>query len=1502
MSVAFVSAVVFGFFYWQINQVRDLVLKELEQTIGFSLAYDSIDPHFLSKFKIRNARIFDPEALGEDLLSFSSLELTLDIWTLLGFSSEFLIQRVMASDLVIQVDLENESQREKFQKLSKLLSSGEEKDTENPFFSSLKNRRNFSLYVNNIQIKLTLPQVGQVNLTTDNISLLLVNGRWDLTGILSLSLQNSNLAGLSGLSSQFNVKGFGKLDPWQAQFLLSVQGLRGDGFQIVDHGYFFSWSSEYLRILNTTGDSFNLDILYEFEPKELKGAFTAKDWQLLNILSVVDPGEVSVLGDLFTYSLEAEGAVLYSNSQLSYSLKAKTHLDERFPEILQGSLSLDVRGNEHWLTVSDLNFKNRSEGELSFKGDFSFVDLFPRGDLRFSRFVWQGSQPISGQLNFSEVEKEGYFVSSKNLRVGDFGIKTLDISLQNRENELFFDGLLTFPKDLSSRVSFSGKYPFADQMDLSLEVNQFPLEDFYLILPQAFSREAEILEQMTEGYIANASVAGIFNFTSPDDSRINRFHISAQSRTDPSQGLFLKADGYKELITISQFDFKNKSWFVSTTGQLGLFPGLLLEADLNVDINGQKTLPLNLAWHTGEKTVSLLGEENLSFVLSYAEDLEGLLSMRDFVVPLGETTITLNQKLILMGGAEGQDWIVDWEEFNLVAKNSPLIPDWSLSWQALVTKDILTIENIVVEDPFSLFMGGGVVQDWLTTGRGSLFLTSESTEESLQVLWQQRDNNFSLELGGEGLWTEHFQNPSLPVQAGLVDVGLSLLWEEEEGLITSGNLKLREAYFMDSPLKVESAFAFLADTLISSNTQFQLGEKLIFLDDIKVDLREQKYNFKGYLESINLRNQKRAVLSRWQGNGQWQAGINDGETDFKLSFLGDKIQQKNLKGKVLDFTLTKEGDLFSVASHDEVSLKGSYHRKTGRVSMEASDPYPVRGRLEGFVLSNLLDLRLENLRVEIEELPFSIMVQGAFALQGATIMGNLFLGGTPSAPEFNGKLTASGVRLTTPYVGTLNFDGSPDEMTIGPFEATGFLAGNLIYLVNSSAQWTGLSSIEDLPAIETQIDRDKVGIKGLFIMDGWELDRLQLWVDTLTSKRGIPIAFNQAGIRAKGYALGSLLLEVQGEHVNVKGDLTLNQVDMSLKEEKAKPLDPRRQKVEPVVTADFDLTLGRSVRFLWPNEILPLFKGIADNNQKVKLTFDGFNNDFSLLGDVGIRSGTLTYYSSSFFLTKGKIIFNENQDSFNPYIEVQAEMRLTDTAGENTNNSVFGNRSTGSIKVLLNVNSLLSEMIENATLSSVPSRSQDELRLILGIGDVSVETLNRQGGAESLGEVGLNIASGLVTNVIFKPIEDFFRNTLNLDYFSLSSDWLKKLSTMWVPGASNNVATTSGTGNPDPSATGTTNNIAPRETTLETLARVLDNTRISAGKYVAEGVFLEGGFTLSQGKETYLGRPIAANVDVGFEINAAPIIVGWQAGLDLANLSSFDSFSNQISVGWSFTY
>jgi hypothetical protein len=301
--------------------------------------------------------------------------------------------------------------------------------------------------------------------------------------------------------------------------------------------------------------------------------------------------------------------------------------------------------------------------------------------------------------------------------------------------------------------------------------------------------------------------------------------------------------------------------------------------------------------------------------------------------------------------------------------------------------------------------------------------------------------------------------------------------------------------------------------------------------------------------------------------------------------------------------------------------------------------------------------------------------------------------------------------------------------------------------------------------------------------------------------------------------------------------------------------------------------------------------------------FDGFNNDFSLMGEVGIRSGTLTYYSSSFVLTKGKISFNENQDSFNPYIEVQAEMRVTDTTGENGTSSVFGNRSTGALKIVLNVNSLLSEMIESATLSSVPSRSQDELRLVLGIGDVSVQTLNRSdGGVEGLGEVGLNLASGLVTNVIFKPIEDFFRNTLNLDYFSLSSDWLKKLTTMWVPGASGNTVNSTYTAGVDSSVMGGSAVTGQRETTLETLARVLENTRVSAGKYVAEGVFLEGGFTLAQGKETYLGKPIAANVDVGFEINAAPIIVGWQAGLDLANLSSFDSFSNQISVGWSFTY
>lgn len=1495
--VIFLSGFIFSFFYWKISSLKDFLIEELETTIGFSIAYDSIDPHFLSRLKIKNVRLYEDLPQGKlDILSFESLEVSLDILSILGFKDSSFIRGVSLRDFQIFLDLSEEGQLKKIENIISLFSS-EKKEEDNLGFSLFDGDENFNFYSDSVEIHLIIPKMGEILLRTENINLLIVEGKWDFTGFLNIFLDNSQVPFLSDFSSRINLNGFGKTFPWQLQMTVDLEDFSTKDFSIKEQIYFISMSEDYFRVLNTNGNVFNLDFLYDFKDKSFKGIVGANDWKIEDILILKDRDSF-FLKDFLDYSLNIQAEVLFNESSgLLYQLKAFSLLKEGVPSFLQGFIDISLKGDRNWLNVENLIFRNNQGSEVSFKGDFSFIDFFPRGSLKFNFYDnTEKLNNLAGDLVFKEnPSQDGYIISAPSIYLNEFSFNNLNIFLDKKDSLLHFKGNSSFLKERDGSLIFQGDYDYKDKLNISLKLEDFPVDKVFLALPKTMLEEALSLKETLAGVKAYMSFSTFLNINSIEESLMNHFDFSIKT-SKAGETILVRARGEDNKIQILNLDLNLDDFFIKSKGEVELSSGLFIESFLEANLNNQKQINFSLDWDTQAKTISLTDkDDSLYFYLDYARGSYGYLNLDNFTLPLNKSLLTVDQYLSFNLSEKG-DWLIDWQKGFISLDKGPIIPFWSLSWQAIMTKELISLEKIDLKDKVSSLEGKGTITDWLKGPQGAIYLLSESTNESLNLFLDKKGESLSLEVESKNLLLDHFESLKLPFSEGYFDIGLSLLLEDKQ-LISSLNFFLKDSYIKESPFEAEARMAFLDNNLISSFTSLQLADKRFLLDNLIINLNDNTYNFKGYLESIHAKTQKTTELSRWQSEGIWFLN-QEGELDFSSSFLIDKIQQKSLKGRVLDFNLSKEDGIYRISSKDESKLNGIYNTKTGRISGFSSDPYPIRVKLEGFLLPDLLDIRIEDIRINVAELPLSILVPNVFAVKEGILEGNLFLSGTPSSPSFQGKLSASAVKMTTPYVGGLNLDGSPDEILIGPFEATGFAHENLIYLVGSNSGWVPSGDIDLFDPIQIKFDRDLADIKALFTMSGWDLDSFQLWLQTPTNKRGIPVAFNQAGIKGKGYALGSLILQVQGDMIDLKGDLTLNQVDLTMgsteQQEKFTP-SAKRKKEDPIVTADFNFTLGRSVRFLWPTDIFPIFRAVADNNQKVNLTFDGLNNDFSLIGDVNIKSGSLAYYSSSFNLTKGRIIFNENQDSFNPYIEVVAETRVNEVSSSgNTVDSPFA-RGNSSVKIFLTVNSLLSQMIENATLSSSPSRSQEEIMLLLGLGDISLSNLQR---AEDLGVAGLNIASGLVTNVLFKPIEDFFRNSLNLDYFSLSSDWLKRLSTIWISEGSTGSGLDS---NVRPTELNETVDVSSR-TTMDILLDVLDNTRISAGKYIAHDVFFEGGFTISQGEQDYMGSNIQVNVDVGFELDASPFIIGWNIGLDLANLSTFNSLSNQITLGIVFTY
>ena len=221
-----------------------------------------------------------------------------------------------------------------------------------------------------------------------------------------------------------------------------------------------------------------------------------------------------------------------------------------------------------------------------------------------------------------------------------------------------------------------------------------------------------------------------------------------------------------------------------------------------------------------------------------------------------------------------------------------------------------------------------------------------------------------------------------------------------------------------------------------------------------------------------------------------------------------------------------------------------------------------------------------------------------------------------------------------------------------------------------------------------------------------------------------------------------------------------------------------------------ELTTGQHVELIYD----PLLRGLIAPNTNVKFTFDSITQDVTIISDVVLRGGEVTYLNRNFYIREGRIIFSEI-NSLDPLITIRAEIREQDVNGEPV-------RITMSAE-----NQRLSDF--NPTYTSSPPKSEIEIMTILGqafTGDI-------QSGLDIL-LTGVDYG---VQVFLLRKMENALRDFLNFDIFSLR--------TMGLQNTLKQLLTTNAEGG---------NRL--------TIGNFLDNTTVYIGKYFGSSIYADAMF------------------------------------------------------------
>ncbi|HOX13371.1 MAG TPA: translocation/assembly module TamB domain-containing protein [Spirochaetia bacterium] len=558
--------------------------------------------------------------------------------------------------------------------------------------------------------------------------------------------------------------------------------------------------------------------------------------------------------------------------------------------------------------------------------------------------------------------------------------------------------------------------------------------------------------------------------------------------------------------------------------------------------------------------------------------------------------------------------------------------------------------------------------------------------------------------------------------------------------------------------------------------------------------------------------------------------------------LSDIAKSLTLRGTILDFSMAKNYSarwpftlertgrdlVFQGGSGSEVQVRVL---DDGSFLARAMPPFPLAAVVVGKVADRQIAMDLSDIRVEMTSLwPILPLPEVRFLSGIAT--GSLSVRGKASDPEIYGSLRFQDALLEVP-----NYVNAPIGPVTAPLEAN----GRQVTLVQPVV---GIGQTA------------KAAVSMSFEMSQWIPRSFSLRARSVESTQ-VPLKTRFLGMNIAGTADADILLAAADGKLELTGALTIPRaeivIDPSIMQAGAEG-DGRVPNVDTKI--DLAVRIGKGVMVYFPSKEFPVISGQADPASRLSVSYDDKQQSYALKGNAVLRGGNLFYIQRNFFLKTGRMVFNENQYSFDPRVTLEAELRTR--------------RGQETVKIVLKAENA-SLFNFQPTLESTPSLSQTEIAALLGS-----DLLASDDGSD------VDIRRTLIASTDILPqlnfINVFERNTrrlLGLDLFYLRTELVQR----WLL------------------------DVARLDADVEggvTLADYLDNTSVFAGKYLRDDVFLRGSLRLQQDQPLVNRSSLRLDSEIGFELTTPFFLFDWS----LSFLHPEDLFisDNSFRFTWKLTY
>lgn len=1412
------------------NALKGEIFRSLEQRYQIRISYRDISPSILSSFRIRKIVLSSVSLINPWDLECDSLRLVLNPLAL--FRSDFqehpesLVQKVVVRKgrLVLRPVTGNSDTSVDFPDLLNSLKF--------PHFDvSVKN---FDVIVSGDAINGSLT-INRLNLRSGREQVRM-NGRWAgsfrfFTGspaIREFSFANS----ITGVASHN-----GTFFDMDARFT----DLETDSFNLQPLKLNLSLRERELKIRKIEDDQpYDLTMSYLLDGENLSVRFFSEKWkpgELIDFSRGKDPGIGDFLGS--EISCTAELNTREGLKRPVYAFDGTIRLKH---PLIKGNALLTTRlsGDSEMMDFQKL-LLNTDWGSADFQGVFSLVELAPKGRMELRNIETPFDYNINSVLDLSYRENV-ILVDSIVFSAGKMKVEDIRLIIQKGTGDLYSTLLFDFGEgekltgSISKRVKDNRFYGWQFQVG-AVDVGADKLAALLSLGDDISLAGAE--------YAVNMLAEGLLTEGGRINARLNQINIA--SRSDPLKGF--SAQG-----SVSQNGFElNDIVLTTANGDLtGYSRGTFDDKGFrSQSLFYYNEIPYGFSGtYRGGKSFLIQGDHGLSGMITGSGKGQYFFhfDIDEFPIPLEEGEIDLSCQVT--GYYRGnKDWqfLVKQGEWHLkkslVGQGSRFLTTFRVS------PELIDLYSLSYSDRYSHVRGYGQfrINSWQERNFLGWFRAQDADKGELyRGYFLSSENRLNGQFTVNRFPLARIDQLMMTGYAGAT-VQIDGDWDSPR---FQGSISTREMKFRGQKGMAKCRFDLAPDTIQLSGIDLDLGPLFVDKGLIQLDRKSGELTGSGGLGYNH-------YDSRLEGRFAASFQLQDLKPNsFSLPdnfngkiYLSELFYEGQRAFPAQYFSIVSDPAFLSVKENGSNSADFFYNRKNRSYDFFMGAPWPINFHSTGRVSGGHIDATVNNIVFHMDSLNY-VMVKDLYlkdyfvVFKGGTARGDLVILGDFADPLFFGTLEVTDLLADTPFTYSkidktmITAQFKEKELVIEPF---------------SLAIGDGLLEAE-----------------ALFQLEHWLPVNFEIQTRARQRKGkggGVQAYYPLPYIDFDGVFTGDVMITGDRSGAHFAGELLFHKLEVT-PGALIEPLVSDQDQYPYRITTDLKFITGKDVVFYLPDKKNRIVEAVVNPDEFLIMQADTLSQILIMNGTLTLKAGEINYFGKTFNLTEGSMVFNEDQNKFDPYLSVEAEIRTHDSDGEETIISMIYDAP---LSVLLTS--------FEPRFSSIPSKSQNEILTMLGQSFIPYDDQDEDWGA-----VPIRIAGDylLEPNVI-RPVEDILKDSLGLDMISIRTNIVENAIL---------------------------ERIFFNEYYLNTdydfsLGRYLDDTSFYMGQYLGSNLFLSGSLQFKYSEDSQ-ENPLLDSLNLqtifnfGLELKTPLLTISWNysPGLSGENFVA----DNQITLKWKYQF